>query len=426
MARKLASIVEIGELLPIEGADKIEVAIPKGKGWKIVVGKGEFHVGDLCVLFEIDSFINPNDERYAFLRDRCLRRFVSKSGTVLREGLKIKSMKLRGVVSQGLLMPLGAFIGKEIHYETRPAKPEDVVAEDGSPVTADDLEGMEVAELFYIKTTIKEGGTPECPLRMESRERIEVVPGTDLTELLHVEHYDEVKEQLQPAMGNPISADAMGRFPSDYIPKTDEERLANLMDWFETKKNRLWQVTEKADGSSTTCAYSPTIDADNPVIVCSRNLRLKRETAAGTVPVYWQMAEKYNMPVKLKEHYDKTGIELAIQFETVGPGINADKDKYTEHEGLVFRIYDITNQKFLNPDETVEFCKKNALSHVRVLETTFPFFAAVTSYDDAMKMAEGKTLRGNEREGIVCKTVDDGPYLSFKVVSNRYLLKQED
>ena len=46
--------------------------------------------------------------------------------------------------------------------------------------------------------------------------------------------------------------------------------------------------------------------------------------------------------------------------------------------------------------------------------------------DEALKFAEGKTLEGNEREGIVCKTVDDKPFASFKAVSNRYLLKQED
>lgn len=365
MARKLASIVEIGQLLPIEGADKIEVAIPKGKGWNVIVGKGDFKVGDLSIFFEIDSFLDPSDERYAFLRDRCLRRFVSKGGNVLREGLKIKTIKLRGVISQGLLMPIEKF--------------------------------------------------PEITSRSID---------TDVTELLHVEHYDEVKEQLQPAMGNPINADAMGSFPS-LIPKTDEERLVNLIDWFATKKGRLWQVTEKADGTSTTCAYSPTIDAENPVIVCSRNLRLKRETAAGAIPVYWQMAEKYHMPEKLKEYYEKTGVELAIQFETVGPGVNADRDKYTEHEGLVFRIWDITNQNYFNPNETVEFCKNNDIPHVRVLESSFQFFDKITTYEEAMKMAEGKTLRGNEREGIVCKTVDDSPYCSFKIVSNRYLLKQE-
>lgn len=394
MARKLASVVRISKVSPIENADRLEVAEMEGKGWRVVIQKGEFTAGAVAVYFEIDSFLDPTDERYAFLRDRCLRKFVSKGGNVLREGLKIKTIKLRGVVSQGLLMPLDKF-------------PEIIARVKGSQIKGD---GTDIIGL----SSEEEGGVILQPL-----------VGADVTNLLKVEHYDEVKEQLQPVMGNPISADAMGSFPS-LIPRSDEERLANLTDWFKTMKGRKWQITEKADGTSTTCAYSPTIDAENPVIVCSRNLRLKRETAAGTIPVYWQMAEKYGMPEKLKKFCDETGVELAIQFETVGPGVNGDKDKYLEHEGLVFRIWDITHQQFFNPNETVDFCKRNDLPHVRVLETDFPFFDKVQNYDKALKMAEGKTLRGNEREGIVCKTCDDGAYASMKVINNRYLLKQED
>ena len=163
--RKLASLVEIASCDPIPDTERLSVATMKGKGWRVVTSRGEFAPGDKAVYFEIDSYLPPDDERFAFLRERCLRKFVSKSGSVLREGFRIKTAKLRGVVSQGLLMPLAAF-------------PE--------------AKGMDV--------------------------------GADLTDLLKVDHYDEVKEQLQPAMGNPLNSDAMGAFPS-YIPKSDEERL---------------------------------------------------------------------------------------------------------------------------------------------------------------------------------------------------------
>ena len=122
--RKLATIVEIATCDPIPNTDRLSVATMKGKGWQVVVGRNEFKPGDICVYFEIDSFLDPNDERYAFLRDRCLRRFVSKGGNVLREGLKIKTIKLRGVISQGLLMPLAKF--PEILARVRDFKPEDV------------------------------------------------------------------------------------------------------------------------------------------------------------------------------------------------------------------------------------------------------------------------------------------------------------
>lgn len=418
MARKLASIVEIESCEPIPDTDRLSVATMKGKGWKVVTGRDEYHAGDLAVYFEIDSFLKSDDERYAFLKDRCLKKFVSKSGNVLREGIRIKTIKLRGVISQGLLMPLSAFVGKEILVRNQLAKPEDVVAEDGKPVSQEELAGVYISTLYYLEDITEEGEAPTI-------KEVEVGVDSDLTELLHVEHYDEVKESLQPQTGSAISADAMGNFPSAFVPKTDEERIQNLGDWFEKKKGRKWQVTVKADGTSCTIAYSPTIDFENPGIVCSRNLRLKNITAAGVVPLYWQMNQKYNILGKLAEAL-VGGMEYAIQGEVVGPGIQKDRNKESEFMFKCFRIWDIANQKFLNPNETVAFCKEFDIPHVEVLKTDFPFFDEITTMEDALKFAEGKTKEGNEREGVVLKTCDDGPYASFKIVSNKYLMKQED
>lgn len=71
-------------------------------------------------------------------------------------------------------------------------------------------------------------------------------------------------------------------------------------------------------------------------------------------------------------------------------------------------------------------CKSLGLEHVQIVKDNFAFFDEIKTMDEALKFAEGKTAEGNEREGIVCKIVDHGPFASFKVVSNRYLMKQED
>jgi RNA ligase (TIGR02306 family) len=96
--RKLASIRPITYIKPIEGADAIECAIVDG-GWPVVVKKGEYKVGDIAVYFEIDSWV-PHE----------LAPFLSK-GQDPREyngvkGERLKTIKLRGQVSQGLLLPL--------------------------------------------------------------------------------------------------------------------------------------------------------------------------------------------------------------------------------------------------------------------------------------------------------------------------------
>ena len=95
--RKLATIRRIDALTPIDGADAIECATVGG--WKVVVKKGEYTVGDLAVYCEIDSWI-PTE----------LAAFLSK-GKEPREfegikGERLRTVKLRGQLSQGLLLPL--------------------------------------------------------------------------------------------------------------------------------------------------------------------------------------------------------------------------------------------------------------------------------------------------------------------------------
>lgn len=368
--RKLASLVTIENIEPIENADRLAVATIKGKTWKIVVGKTDFLPGDSAVYFEIDSYLPADDERYNFLKERCLRKFVSKSGQVLAEGIRIKTIKLRGVISQGLLMPASQF--------------------------------------------------PELDEQVEYPGE-----GTDLTELLKVKHYDEIAEALRPMTGASIAGDAYGPFPSAYIPKTDEERIQNLGEYFETMKGVEFQVTEKFDGTSVTMFFSPTVDPENPFGVCSRNLRLKPVTADGVVPLAWQMADVCGMESALRLLHSKTGCEYAVQGELVGPGINGNRDLYTVYKWYIFRIYDIKAGRFLAPAETETFvrCSLKCL-HVKIISPNLKVFDEYPTFDKLMEFAQGKTDRGNEREGIVCKTTKP-PYVSFKVVSNKYLLKSE-
>lgn len=96
--RHLATIRKIKDLTPIDGADMIELATVDG--WKVVVKRGEFTIGDLAVYVEIDSFLPESDERFAFLMRSGVRTFEGARGHVLR------TIKLRGTLSQGLLLPL--------------------------------------------------------------------------------------------------------------------------------------------------------------------------------------------------------------------------------------------------------------------------------------------------------------------------------
>ena len=90
MERKLVSIQRVDSVEPIAGADRIMKA--RVMGWDVVVKKGELADGDLCVFFEIDSVLPAGQPWAEFMRPR---------------GFRVKTARLRGVLSQGLALPVG-------------------------------------------------------------------------------------------------------------------------------------------------------------------------------------------------------------------------------------------------------------------------------------------------------------------------------
>lgn len=99
--RSLASIKTVSEIFPIEGKDRIVLAMIDG--WSVIVKKGEFNVGDKCVYIEIDSVL-PEREEFEFLR---------------KGGFRIKTMNMAGVISQGICFPLSILPEKKDgEYET--------------------------------------------------------------------------------------------------------------------------------------------------------------------------------------------------------------------------------------------------------------------------------------------------------------------
>jgi RNA ligase (TIGR02306 family) len=86
--RKLVSIRRVADVQPIKDADRIEVITVDG--WGLVAVKGEFKPGDICVYFEIDSFL-PIEERYEFLRKSSYKKIMDTGS----EGFRIKTMSRR-------------------------------------------------------------------------------------------------------------------------------------------------------------------------------------------------------------------------------------------------------------------------------------------------------------------------------------------
>ena len=360
--RKLATIRLIDDVLPIENADRLEQVVIGG--WKVVVGKGEFKKGDKVVFFEIDSALPVEDERFNFLKERCLKRWMNH-GELILETIRIKSIKLRGVISQGLVMPFDMF--------------------------------------------------PELKINCDI--------GDDASELLGVEHYDELAEKCGRIQGVcKIAGNAKGNFPSYIFAKSDEERIQNLTEYFDGRfEDEEFEVTEKFDGSSATYIYSPSNRPDDPFYVCSRNLELKEEDGN----LYWDIAKKYDILNKLKSFYEETGEELVIQGEIVGPGVNKNRDQYTEHEFRVYRVGSAKEHQVFTPDKCSNVCSLLGLPHVKIIKDKFKAFKELKTMEAFLEFVKGKTDRGHEREGMVFKSNRNGE-LHFKVINNDYLLKESD
>lgn len=333
--RKLATIENIEEVLPIEGADNI--CLVKVRGWKCVALKTDFKQGDICVYHEVDSFL-PVLPRYDFLAKGSSPKKMIVEG-IEKLGYRLKTARKLGQLSQGLAMPLSVF--------------------------------------------------PECVGR---------TVGEDVTEALGIRLY----EAPVPAC---LAGEVRGAFPG-YIPKTDEERIQNLLEDLPFCQEKSFYVSVKIDGSSMTC-----FKYQGDFGVCSRNLDLK-ETEKNS---FWKVANKYDLRNKLPEGY-------AIQGECAGEGINDNRHKLKGQDVYVFYVFDIEKSRYLELEEMEEFCSKLGLKTVPILHRDLVLNHTL---EDLLKMADGPCpLNTNVlREGIVFRMKGTDRKVSFKAVSNEYLIK---
>ncbi|MGL4943371.1 MAG: RNA ligase family protein [Thermoguttaceae bacterium] len=233
--------------------------------------------------------------------------------------------------------------------------------------------------------------------------------GFDLTELLRVKLYENPNEGCQ-------TEDAIGQFPH-FIMKTDQERLQNLPDYFSLYRDEDFEVTVKLDGSSHTVAWH-----EGEFIVCSRNLQ----------KVYDNDAPQGDFSVLIKEQgwFDKLrqyNRSIAVQGEFVGPGIQRNRAKFQCKEFFVFDIWDIEHQRYLSAPERVATLTAlfgNTDCMVPVVKESCKILAEYPTFNALMDLADTTTIRNTPAEGIVCKMISD-PMISFKVISNKYLLKDK-
>lgn len=331
-------------------------------GWQCVVLKSEFKEGDQCVYFEIDSLI-PMMPEVEHLRARAFKRLGDK------EGIRIKTIKLRGQLSQGLALPI----------------------------------------MQSLRDTIGNCTGPNDYMPPQD--------GMDVTDMLGV-----IKYELP--IPDEMAGQVRGNFPGD-IPKTYQQRCQNIVrKIFTDNADARYEVSMKMDGASFTgytkdsiasvCGRNWDFDIDDPVNIDNKLVRLFVDS-------------------KLKDVMLSFDRNFAVQGEIMGPGFPQNREQLKKVKLFVFDIFNIVTGKYLPPTERHAILEemyargldRDMVQHVPVLHMNATLEElGITNINSLLAHADGPSIIHPIREGEVWKRMDGD--FSFKVISNKFLLKQED
>ena len=383
--RALAYTARCGVIKPIEGADNIELMAVNG--WNVIVKKGEFKEGDLCVYFEIDSKL-PVREWSEFM---------------LKKHYKVKTMKLNkfGVISQGLALPTNVF-----------------------DITIPEEENIDLTEKLDVVYSVDEDNKRKAEISKYDKMRqrhLDLFKKNELVKWLYRRMWG--KRLLFIFLGKKRDT----RTWPEWVSKTDEERCQNLPHLFPGDETE-WIVTEKIDGTSTTFTMKRK-GRKTDFYVCSRNVCFDKPEKADRCyyesNVYLEMADKYNIEEILTEMLeDHDDVEfITIQGETYGQGIQNRDYGMNYHDFMAFNlIFGYKNgevQRF-NP---LEMSTILAWYDIPCVPVVHDCYVLPTTCQELLDYAADDISRidGGMREGIVLRTKDGKQ--SFKAVSNEFLMK---
>lgn len=402
--RELAYVVIIDGIEPIEGYDRVEHAIVGG--WRVIVQKGQFKVGDPAIYFEIDSRVPSDKECFAFLEKR---------------HYKVKTLKMCKTLSQGLLMHASDF-GWEIHERGNLDTGDSIVYifdDEGIEHYANDESRFLTQKLGVTYADDEDNARKAAP----------------------VDKYKKMAQRHQKLFKKPIvrwimrykfgrkvmffffgkKKDKKNGWPS-WVQKTDEERIENMP--FVLNNKNPWIATEKIDGSSTTFTMKRGKHKKKDFYVCSRNVCFDSvdKPCYYDTNIYWEMAQKYHMFEVLSQLLDVLPAAewVTIQGETYGEGIQRNTYGLTGHDFMAFNL--ITSDKGRwNSCEMKEILEKGYnIPCVPILNDGYILPDTVEELREYVN-SQPSTINGEMKEGIVFRT-PDGIH-SFKCVSPEYLLK---
>jgi RNA ligase (TIGR02306 family) len=367
--RKMATIVTVAGFEEIPKATNINLVTFKENNWKVVTKKNEFKIDDLAIYFSIGSIMDTENKEFDFLSNKPL-----------------KTKKILGAISQGLVGP--------------------------------------ISWLVYYNVDITK-----------------IKPDDDMTSIMKVKKY---VASIEEHMYN-LSKDRQP-FPKSIVPQTEEERIQNIPKRLKELylSNPEIIISKKFDGTSFTAVYMKNKNTNEckekeyVFLPCGRTQVLLTEYKDDpNYKHYFVIIEKYDLEKKM----ESLGINIALQGEICGPKVNANRMKLPELDFHVFNIWSIDEQMYLPFKEVsritgllglkmVDILYKGPFRNIPCLET-IEYKKDLNSNILSDKLLEFSSKqeysKGIIAEGIVIKTDygNEYPRCSFKVLSNKYLIKHE-
>ena len=402
--RELVYVVLIDEITPIEGYDRVELA--RVGGWWCIVQKGQFTVGDPAIYFEVDSKVPSDRECFAFLAKR---------------KYKIKTLRMCGVISQGLLMHANDF-GWEI-FDNHDGGEYGIMDNEAVIHNYND-ESRFLTKILGVTHIEDEENKP--------------APRVDKYKAMAQRRPNIFKQKwarwfMRREWGRKIMFFFFGQkkkkssetaFPTKfpYVHKSDEERIENMP--FLLKDKQPWIKTQKIDGTSSTYILARGRFGKLEKYVCSRNVRQltpSQKTYHKDIEenVYWMMAEKYHIFDFLEKYLYENKLDyVCLQGETAGPSLQGNPHKFKE---ICFFGYNFirSDSGRMNSIEAAQICQSVGIPWVPIADSNY----ILPDDMETLKLdADGPCIVGEGmREGWVCRSYDGK--LSFKNVSREYLLK---
>ena len=353
----IATIQKIVNIKDVENSDFLQVC--QVLNWQCIINKKEnLQVGNKIVYIEIDT-ICPETEQFEFLR---------------KYHFRVKTQKLRGTLSQGLIIPLTSAINLLSI-------------------------GTDVSGILGIKKYEKPQATEE---------EQEKQPTSFWKKQYYFLRYNYLYKWFPF-----LKAKQRLKFPKE-VSKTDETRVQNLWDFIQNNyKDKLFYGSFKLDGSSITLLLSKSLFGKYKTRVCSRNFELFNSNNE-----WYQVFKITNFEQHLIElaEYFKTS-NITVQGEYIGkPQGNPYK---VDNQIRLFNIY--VNNRLLLPFEFREIVHILNIPHCPL----YDIIKMPNTIEELLKLSETPCPLNEKaiNEGIVWRCQDDG--YSFKVVSNKYLLQEK-